>query len=171
MKKLLLFLLFFCWVLMLTLFSKPTFGENPNPLIVVVGLPDSALIHQALRFYAQQLQIEHVHIRVMAAQEMPQATNGCVLYQETLPDAGPQALVKIRVGMDTPDLLQVLAHEMVHIKQYAHKELVHCEAHQYSWRGTTIADIRKIAYAQRAWEKEAIQQEMALLLAFWKQSK
>lgn len=59
-------------------------------------------------------------------------------------------------------MLRVLAHEMVHVKQYAKKELVEVDNNTY-WNGKKID---KISYWDQPWEIEAYGLENGLLAKF-----
>lgn len=59
-------------------------------------------------------------------------------------------------------VLETIAHEMVHVKQYARGELYyspHREKHR--WRGRWIN--YRISYSQQPWEKEAFKNEKPLV--------
>lgn len=60
-------------------------------------------------------------------------------------------LIEINGSLSIEDKLRTLAHEMVHVKQYAYDEL-NCE--MTMWRGKKV-DAEKIPYAQQPWEIEA----------------
>ena len=60
-------------------------------------------------------------------------------------------LIEINGSLSVEDKLRTLAHEMIHVKQYAYDEL-NCE--MTMWRGKEV-DADKIPYAQQPWEIEA----------------
>lgn len=56
-------------------------------------------------------------------------------------------------------LLETIAHEMVHVKQYARKEL----RHNYKWCGKTYSP-EKVSYWDLPWEIEAHGRELGLFV-------
>ena len=59
--------------------------------------------------------------------------------------------IEINGTISSEDKIRTLAHEMVHIKQYAYDEL---NGEMTMWRGKKV-DADKIPYAQQPWEIEA----------------
>lgn len=66
--------------------------------------------------------------------------------------------VTVFLNHDTWTLLKVLAHEMIHVRQYAHKEVV-IEGEKRYWKGK---DYTNCPYEKRPWEIEAFEKEDAL---------
>ena len=50
----------------------------------------------------------------------------------------------------------VLAHEMVHLKQFVTGELVEHNEEHFTWKGTDFYHVRDIEYKRRGWEREAL---------------
>ena len=48
--------------------------------------------------------------------------------------------ITLRKNMSQEDLVTTLLHEMIHVKQYARKELVQKDAGQYFWMGNPISN-------------------------------
>jgi len=61
------------------------------------------------------------------------------------------------------DFVVTLCHEMVHVKQYARRELIQRHDH-YRWRKTRMS--KDVAYFDRPWEKEAYELENKLAETF-----
>lgn len=60
-------------------------------------------------------------------------------------------VVEIQRGLDETERLRTIAHEMVHVKQYAKKEL---NGQMTLWHGQPV-DADKIPYFDQPWEIEA----------------
>ena len=59
--------------------------------------------------------------------------------------------IEINGSLSVEDKISTLAHEMVHVKQYAYDEL---NSEMTMWRGKKV-NAEKIPYAQQPWEIEA----------------
>jgi len=67
--------------------------------------------------------------------------------------------LEIHKGMRLRRLLETVAHEMVHVKQYARKELVN----DHDWLGKTY-NPKKVSYWDLPWEIEAHGREVGLFV-------
>lgn len=81
---------------------------------------------------------------------------------------GPRTFeIEIDKVMGRKDILRVLAHEIVHVKQYARKELKKLEGNVASWNGKTLRVTGDhIQYLFLPWEIEAFGTERALVVAY-----
>ena len=68
--------------------------------------------------------------------------------------------LEIRKGLSLYDLISIVCHEMVHVKQYYRKEL--CPSHQ-RWKKKRLPK-KDLDYMDLPWEKEAFKLEGALAL-------
>lgn len=59
----------------------------------------------------------------------------------------------------TDIMMQTLAHEMVHLKQFLRKELRHNKAGELTWKGKKA---KTTEWVNRPWEIEAMQKEVIL---------
>lgn len=73
--------------------------------------------------------------------------------------------IEIHKGMRLRRLLETVAHEMVHVKQYARKEL----KHDHEWLGKTY-NPEKISYWDLPWEIEAHGREVGLFVRWCEQN-
>jgi hypothetical protein len=64
------------------------------------------------------------------------------------------------------DPIATLAHEMIHVKQFAKGELSHCLTY---WKGKEISEDTE--YRKQPWEKEAYAHDIGLYLRFLEASK
>jgi hypothetical protein len=81
---------------------------------------------------------------------------------------GPRTFeIEIDKTMGRKDVLRVLAHEIVHVKQYARKELKRLDGDVASWNGKTMRVTGDyIQYLFLPWEIEAFGTERALVVAY-----
>jgi hypothetical protein len=76
--------------------------------------------------------------------------------------------IEIDAGLGPVFLFRTLAHELVHVKQYARKELIDMEYGSYQkWQGTMFNE-HMVDYKKLPWEIEAAQLEKELY-ELWKQ--
>lgn len=59
-------------------------------------------------------------------------------------------------------MMQTLAHEMVHLKQFLRKELKHTKNGGLNWKGKKFSPEKMGAWVNRPWEIEAMQKEVVL---------
>ena len=74
-------------------------------------------------------------------------------------------LIELDTEMDFNTLFQILCHELVHVKQYAARELreTYYPKYRKTWKGTDITDRY---YSQSPHEQEAYRKEMRLYEQF-----
>jgi len=70
--------------------------------------------------------------------------------------------LEIRKGMGLYDLVSTVCHEMVHVKQYAKREMRRDKHGQMMWKKSRVAD--STSYDDLPWEKEAFRTERELAL-------
>lgn len=80
---------------------------------------------------------------------------------------GNEFEIYIQKGMKIFDLISALCHEMVHVKQYARKELR--DVYDGPWHVGTMwkkspRNWDKVSYAEQPWEKEAYRLETPLAI-------
>jgi len=71
--------------------------------------------------------------------------------------------LRIQKGLSIFDLITTVCHEMVHVKQYARREM----DDYYRWKSRKISE--KVDYEKQPWEKEAFKLEVPLALECVKQ--
>ena len=73
-------------------------------------------------------------------------------------------------GLGIIELLKILAHEMVHLKQALRGELSFVGTTGYNfvpyWKGVSVVEISYLAHANYPWEKEAYSREVDLYESF-----
>lgn len=133
------------------------------------------LVKQAAGFYIDQLFVKkHKYLRDMLVLEFELVKNlfddehckaDCLPFED---DDGNMLDYEIRIdsSMNMLALLAGVAHEMVHVKQYATKELCDTRKPTVSkWRGEKI-NWKKLDYYEHPWEIEAYGREIGLLENF-----
>lgn len=70
---------------------------------------------------------------------------------------GQQYVIWIRPGLSREKAISVLAHELIHLKQYQTQKLMVLNGARVVWDGEIIDDITQIAYHTRPWEREAFE--------------
>jgi len=137
--------------------------------IKIVNCPDTnfkPFIERAANFYSKEL-IKNTRIR-----------NNCfttIKFVKTLEEYGyasvedyntrkepREFLIEIHPGIGARRILETLAHEMVHIKQFIYKETDDTLA---SWKGKSV-NLNKIDYWEHPWEIDAHGRETGLLTKF-----
>jgi hypothetical protein len=68
--------------------------------------------------------------------------------------------LEIKSGMGMYDLISTVCHEMVHVKQYARKEIWLDRDYNQRWKRSRVSS--NTEYMDLPWEKEAFRQERAL---------
>lgn len=114
-------------------------------------------IIQQAQFHARQLGLaQNVYIAISFSQNIPSGFSGYTRYRniESL-NGGHQVRIVISSDMSRHRQKRVLAHEMVHAKQFVEGKLVKCRDRHYSWSEGMCLDIKRISYYNRPWEKEA----------------
>lgn len=75
-------------------------------------------------------------------------------------DGNREFTITIRKGLPIQELIGTLVHEMIHVKQYARKELRNING-QTLWKKS---DFTGVDYADAPWEKEAYELEAPLTM-------
>ncbi|OJJ21538.1 hypothetical protein BKI52_13420 [marine bacterium AO1-C] len=123
-------------------------------------------IHQAemmVRYYVQYWELEDLHILVQFTASLPKQYQGYTQYLEHKNLQIRQVTIRISNKISEKQQWLTLAHEMIHVKQFRRGELVYHGRSAYTWKDQYCADVRKIAYKQRGWEKEAYALEGKML--------
>jgi len=72
--------------------------------------------------------------------------------------------VRLYAGLSRKRTLKTLAHELIHVKQFARRELYDhiMNADLVTWKGQRV-DSQQVSYEDHPWEKEAYEMEKPLL--------
>jgi hypothetical protein len=126
------------------------------------------LINQAADFYLSHLLPRHVYDRIiinvkMIGQRRMKGNEGTCLVVETDKQNRPiEFELELNRDTNTKTMLHNLAHEIVHVKQFALGEL---DEQQTRWNGKRVDD-EKVAYWDLPWEIDAYGRERGLYARF-----
>lgn len=134
-----------------------------QPVINVKGSSNAGHTKRQVRAYLNQLDVqESIHLTVRFSNRMPKQLEGITL---SLPSPEPKEyqllkiLINARLSRSKQEL--VLAHEMIHVKQYAKGELIALGKNKVMWQDRERYYAR--AYNRATpWEKEAYRGDRTL---------
>lgn len=135
----------------------------------VIKSPDrnfTPYVKKAIHFYGQYLipskkLRNNINLTVKFNHKMPYYGQACI--QDYNASNKPRMfLIEVHPWIGAREILRTLAHEMVHVKQYAK-----CETNESlsKWMGTPI-DSETVDYYHHPWEMEAYSIEIALFNKF-----
>lgn len=155
-------------LLLSLIFSATTYAqENPafsQPVINVGGSKNPLMIKQQVRLFLNHLDIrENLYLTILFSTKMPKRLKGYTV-SDPSPEPDKYQLIRIMIDarMDRRKQLLVLAHEMIHVKQYAKKELKVLDGQRVMWK-------EKEYFASRGsnhhmpWEEEAYHADLILV--------
>ena len=128
------------------------------------------LIKEALEYYCSLLMnrrtIDLLDVEVRLKKKLEDDAQGYCYFSNK--DIGYRGFeLDIKKGLPLKDILQTIAHEAVHIKQFAKGELKEGYVPSTSslWKGKLVNEL-KIDYEDYPWEKEAYETEGELFHSF-----
>ena len=143
--------------------------ERPKMQLSIVGCPDKKrfrpYVKHATLFYAEQLiskkLLENIYLRIEFNSKIDVYGYASI---EEHNESGKARVFKVEIhpGIGARNILKCLAHEMVHIKQYAYGET---NDSLTRWKGTKISS-EDIDYWVHPWEIEAYGMEVGLFQKF-----
>jgi hypothetical protein len=145
--------------------------------IEIRGKPDKVKldeIREAVKWYAVQLMgcrlAKNINLRIIFKDNL--RYDRCIWAECDCRDRGPK-LRKFTIWMDANSArnstLITLAHEMVHVKQFARRELVELKNNtMFRWYGKLYGD--EVHYYEQPWEIEAHGREYGLYY-MWRESR
>lgn len=134
----------------------------------IVGCPDKKLfrpyVKRAAIFYAEQLispkMMENIFIRIKFDKKLEEY--GYASVEEYNTSGKPREFcIELNPNIGAHDILETLAHEMVHVKQYVYSETNEALTR---WKGTKIQD--DLDYFSHPWEIEAYGMSVGLFRQF-----
>lgn len=146
--KISLFLIGSCWIYLA--FSQP--------IVMVLGVEDSLAIKNQVTQYLHHLDVrENIHLTVCFTEILPSSVEGMTLCLNT-PTADTCQIISVRIKahLDHTQQKLVLAHEMIHVKQFAKGELIVNSKHKVIWKGKTYWSVGG-SRPSTPWEEEAYQ--------------
>jgi hypothetical protein len=121
---------------------------------------------QALEYYASVLftpqMKKHIEVRV-SFRKLTNDYHGHVFVDDYNVLGMPRSfIIEVNKNDTNEEILKTLAHEMIHVKQYARSEL---NEEMSVWRGRKV-NSDAIPYDEQPWEQEAKQREQELCDSF-----
>lgn len=140
--------------------SKPKKGSRKN-------------IRLAAKFFADKLMTKRLHNNVFVSIRFRRRLNERFGYigvcDNICIEGRPRDfIIDIDDGLSLRQTIRVLAHELVHVKQYATGQLKDYtkSPHKVKWNGDIVEDCLK-EYWKTPWEKEAYKMELHLSKSFF----
>ncbi len=129
-----------------------------QPMVVVMGIDDSLAIKRQVTKYLHVLDVkEKVHLSVCFTEVLPTYVEGMTLCLNTS-ESEPYKIIRVRINAHLEPIQRtlVLAHEMIHVRQFARGELRVNSKHKVIWKGKTFWTVGGSRTAS-PWEDEAYQ--------------
>lgn len=147
-----------------------------QPIVKVIGSEDSLAVSKQVAQYLEYLDIrENVRLAVIFPRTMPKSYAGITICVNGTDLKKDIRYLNIKVYLDArqPKFLQriVLAHEMIHVKQYAKGELVVTNQREVMWKGQKYSSHNAEHGDPRPWEREAYRNDIRLVKYCKEQSK
>ena len=139
-----------------------------QPIIKVIGSADSLTVIKQVSQCLEFLDIrENVRLAIIFPPTMPKNYAGftiCVNCADLKKDIGYRT-VKVYLDARQPKSLQriVLAHEMIHVKQYAKRELIVNSRQEVMWKGQKYFSHNADDGDPPPWEREAYRNDARLV--------
>lgn len=127
-----------------------------QPIVSVWGVADSLAMKRQVIQYLQYLDVqENVYVLVNFTTSLPEKLEGMTYpLRSPITQTGQVIRVKINARLRERQRRKVLAHEMVHVKQYAKGELSVIDQQWILWKGQKYFYHRS-ARNVNPWEREA----------------
>ena len=140
-------------------------------LIKTTGKPSNISLAQckeAVKFYGKMLLgnlYNKIELTIRFDNLKKQGAQGFCIWEDTN-RYSREFTIEIDRALDKKPILLALAHEMVHVKQFAKGEMIdYLKSNKTRWKGKII-EIDKIHYWDQEWEIEAHGREMGLYVRF-----
>ena len=147
-------------VLLTLLWTNAAFSQ---PVVKVKGSKNPQAIERHVQAHLDQLDVqESIHLTIRFSSRMPEKLEG-ITFSVPSPEPDVYQLLKVLIDARISESKQrlVLAHEMIHVKQYAKQELIVLNDKSVSWKGQEYQYAYE--YNQRTpWEQEAYRGDRTL---------
>ena len=144
------------------LLTATTSKKQAGNQITVRGAIEPTEIKAMIEYYTQYWNLDSLHILVQYTAGLSKELKGYTQYAEQKKWKVRQVIIRINTQFSVKEQWLTLTHEMVHVKQFRRGELIAHGGATYTWKNHHHPNIGKIAYHQRAWEKEAFRLEKKL---------
>ena len=140
------------------------------------GIPDNvtrSLCKEAIRYYGKDLLGTRLYKNIsvfLVFEQMPNPINALCQWQDDNHKCR-EFIIIVNKALNKKQTLIALAHEMVHVKQYAKGELKdYLRADEVKWQNRVFR-LEKVKYWSAPWEKEAYKKDKILYEAFKQRNK
>ncbi len=133
-------------------------SASAQPIVKISNTEDSVAVkEQALQYLAYFDITEDVYISIVFAKHMPLSLDGITFCSNQMKPLSHR-IIKVRIASRLSERKRrlVLAHEIIHVKQYAKGELKVIDDKKVMWKGHTFHDHESGSTSQLSpWEREA----------------
>ena len=135
-----------------------------------VPAKNQAVIRNAASYFMQELlptrKANNTFLQVRFLKMTPDFNGFCQIHEDEENDYNPKMFtIDMNGKLSIEDMIETLAHEMVHMRQFRNKELGYREKHT-NFNGTAYSI--NMPYKKQPWEKEAYKLEKTLSKKFFK---
>jgi hypothetical protein len=135
----------------------------PQPVIEVLASNNAQKVESQAELCLAQLNVkERLHLTIEFTSKMPAKMEGITHSLRSAPNGYPAFKVYIDERISIQQQWHVLAHEMIHVKQYIKNELVIIDQNRVLWKGKNHYYYPKYNQ-QMPWEQEAYQFDHTLV--------
>ncbi|UGU16713.1 hypothetical protein LS482_02310 [Sinomicrobium kalidii] len=140
----------------------PLYHLLSQPVILVKHEENPGAVENDVRHYMKLLDIrENIHLTIRFTRHVPRNILGITFCLDTQqPNGYRHIVVAIDSGLSPMRQKLILAHEMIHVKQYAKKELIALNKRVLLWKGRKYET--RIYNKRTPWETEAYNMERLL---------
>lgn len=154
-------------------FLFSTYLAFSQPVILVKHTDESEVmaIKRDAQHYIDQLNIgEDIHLTINFTRHIPHRVRGMVFCLNTIqPNGYHHIVMRIDSRLNSMQRTKILAHEMIHVKQYAKGELIDIGKGKLIWKGRKY---KTRTYSKRTpWEVEAYQMQRLLVKGLLRKNK
>ncbi len=132
-----------------------------------------SLCKEAIRFYGEELLGKRLSKNIeilLVFEKLPNIFNAMCNWQDDNHKCRSFVII-VNKNLNKKTSLIALAHEMVHVKQYARGELKdYLRTEKVKWKNRTFM-LDKVEYWSSPWEKEAYKKDQILYEAFKKRNR
>lgn len=118
---------------------------------------------QAVAYFAKTLKINRPEISIQVNFKYLMLDTFRVMAECTMPKKNC-ILLEIDANLSQDWIIQIVAHEMVHAKQWIKGELVTKKGYMY-WKGEKVRN--DLAYHKHPWEVEAMRKQIVMMYEFF----
>lgn len=149
-------------VLLLGLLMLSTSSMASKPSIRVLEEEKFQEIAEAAHFLANYFEFSpDVYIVIVCKAKLADQVHGYTLHEDH-PESR-QFFITISSKISLKSQLTVIAHEMVHVKQFVSGALMKEHSDTFQWKGQACKDIHHLDYLDRPWEQEALSMQHSLI--------